>query len=193
MTIRPIIFSAAMVRALLDGRKTQTRRLATSPLAKAEPGDLLYVREAFTFLGSDDPGIFATYADYPDCLPRCVENLLPIDEVKWRPSIHMPRKHSRLTLDVEHVDTERLQDIDDHDAMSEGVVMGNDGYWTVPHAPIPRGEEYSFYYAQTPRETFAKLWRVLHGEKSWDENPKVAPITFRVHKCNVDQMAKGAV
>lgn len=87
----PIIFSAPMVRALLEGRKTQTRRLASSPLAKVQPGDRLWVRESFHPEG--------TYmADHPG----------DARSMGWKPSIHMPRSASRLTLHVTDVRRQRV-------------------------------------------------------------------------------------
>lgn len=207
MTIRPIIFSTPMVLALLDGRKSQTRRLATSPLRKCVPGDLLYVREAFAFVGGCDPGLLITFADYPSCVPAGVENIPPADQIKWSPSIHMPRDRSRLTLEVSERRVEPLHSITEDDAKAEGVQLSvtpeGRGLLNVSakHSPVsysggPRRDGESIddciRRAWTFRAHYAALWDDLHGTGSWGKNPDVIALTFRVYKRNVDQLAKDA-
>lgn len=178
MTDRPIIFSAPMVRALLAGRKLQTRRLATSPLSRCAVGDRLYVREAFF----PRPGLPATIA-----VPRYRANEdRPEWSVLWKPSIHMPRWASRMTLIVDAIRIEPLQEIAEADAEAEGAVCYNaDGIdvWYVPGAGIP--------HTATAKDCFAGLWNSLHraeGER-WGDNPQVVALTFRVEHTNIDRIA----
>ena len=184
MTERPILFSGPMVRAILAGAKTQTRRLVKLPrwaepgtleegtegvLAVARvsgcladvpcpygaPGDDLWVRETWRADDFDPPGtIYA--ADHPDLL----DDVRGI--IRWRPSIHMPRNRSRITLRVASVRVERLHDITEDDARAEGVLTV-DGLLS----------------AMTPRERFACLWREINGGRaSWDANPWVWRVQF---------------
>lgn len=161
MTIRPIIFSTTMVKALIAGRKTQTRRLATSPLRKCEIGDLLYVREGWRPVHSADQARGALYmADRTN------------DQTLWRPSIHMPRWASRITLQVNNVRTHRLREISDLDARAEGF------------DPDPN--------VCAPWHAFLDYWNELHGEGATDANPTVVALSFVVHQKNVDAMASEA-
>lgn len=181
----PIILSAPMVRALLDGRKTQTRRLASSPLAKVRPGDWLWVRECGNW--SKARGLDGSTANFlcyaADAHP------LPFGFFggKKRPSIHMPRWASRITLAVEGVRFQQLQDISEADAAAEGGVedlADEFSVWHVPGAGLPR-------HLSTGRDCFALLWDRLHGSKpgeAWADNPAVVALTFRVHRANIDAL-----
>ena len=208
MTDRPIIFSAPMVRALLARRKTQTRRLATSPLRRVEVGDRLYVRESFATVNSecgpgwayksdgnfiqpdydgDDFGAGPSfnYDKYPGSYTMWFADLMAsAPGHPWTPSIHMPRWASRLTLIVEGVKVEPLQVISEADAEAEGVVWDSaDGFdvWYVPGANVP--------HTATAAECFNGLWSSLHtseGER-WQDNPDVVALTFRVVRGNIDR------
>jgi len=145
----PVIFSAPMVRALLDGRKTMTRRLAwrtrwndggvihdgaggqmdvvepheerigPSPWQKVKPGDRLWVRESIWW---HDVGQWRYGADKAPVLGRGKSVATSKPSVgKSIPSIHMPRWASRLTLVVTATKIERLQDISPADAVREGL------------------------------------------------------------------------
>ena len=95
---------------------------------------------------------------------------------RWRPSIHMPRWASRLTLLVTDVRVQRLQEISEGDAIAEGVVPR----W-------PDGVEIRHDGSGgVCREAFAHLWNILHGPDAWAENPWVAAITFSVERRNID-------
>ena len=122
--VLPILFNTDMVRAILDGRKTVTRRLiklqssgdwctVLGEIAPYQPGDVLYVRE--------------TYMDYAglnmykaDCDKYRLESL-KLAGFKWSPSIHMPKEAARIWLKVTNVRVERLQDITPDDATKEGT------------------------------------------------------------------------
>lgn len=84
---------------------------------------------------------------------------------RWRPSIHMPRWASRITLEIESVRVERLQDISEADAVAEGC--GQDG--SVD----------GVYVANNPRGAFFHLWRQINGLDSWRANPWVWVVEFR--------------
>lgn len=208
MTDRPIIFSPAMVRALLAGSKTQTRRLPTSPLRRREVGDRLWVREAWTGLFWDIADIdgparelwetpkgertkeFSAGVFYKieEDAKRGDERFYP--EVQWTPSIHMPRWASRLTLIVEGVRIEPLQAISEADAQAEGIerifptISASDtgpNHFTV-------GIDGGNLNAPTAAETYRLLWSMLHdkdGER-WEDNPAVLVLTFRVVRGNID-------
>jgi len=226
--IKPILFSGPMVRALLDGRKTQTRRVLKPQPPKDElgyeigtvrgpewyhsavvgkdgelepgkqvwgvyddwgewgarvpymPGDLLWVRERW----SDEllaPGEVYYYATALEDGLRADE----VAEIRWRPSIHMPRWASRITLEVTDVRVQRLQEITDEDALAEGVTKIRD------HCYVIRGFGYdlSGLCHSVPIAPFASLWDSLNAERGfgWDQNPWVAVTTFRVYRCNVDE------
>ena len=216
MPDRPIIFSSAMVRALLDGRKTQTRRVLkpqphaavasielhrsypgefvpwcggeaqSSIVVPFAPGDRLWVREGFS---RTDAG-FAYMADHPGD-PR---------GIGWRPSIHMPRPASRLTLTVTEVRVERLQAISEEDARAEGVHADTWGGVTPmlanPADACAHSAARPVYWAPgndaddclcfTARDAFAWLWNHIHGGDAWAANPWVAAISFTVERRNVD-------
>lgn len=210
-----------MVAALLAGRKTQTRRLATSPLARCELGDRLYVREAFQ-TGSTTDGPQLSYAATPDFFPidawdwpdegagasfnydRCpgaqfhhwLSDVLS-NNGPWRPSIHMPRWASRLTLHVEGVKIEPVQSISDEDAWSEGVCQavetGGRAAFGETCSPEMRRMIVETIYGSGAR-AFNWLWDSLHTKtgETWSDNPLIIALTFRVERGNIDQVARAA-
>jgi hypothetical protein len=193
---RPILFSAEMVRAILDGRKTQTRRIVKPqpeamhhdtekwelampgcrplfPASFAEAycrhgriGDKLWVRETWQYTGpelNDEPGNVYRATD-PDW-----ESM---EGWKWKPSIHMPRCASRITLEITGVRVERLQDIGEEDAKSEGIYASSNGlrFMNYKHGVVD---------VCKPEFSFMTLWQSLYGDESWNANPFVWVIEFR--------------
>lgn len=182
---RPILFSAPMVRALLDGSKTQTRRvvkgwqlewllppISFSPEYVAHPenhacpygqtGERLWVRE--TWARDDEDGALMYRADLGrDMGADAWEQgrLEGVPRYRWRPSIHMPRTASRMRLDVTGVRVERLQAISRGDAMAEGC----------PFANMAAGQD--------PRDWYADLWNAINGAGAWDANPWVWVVEFQ--------------
>jgi hypothetical protein len=187
---RPILFSGPMVRAILDGSKTQTRRIAKEfnempsldgilkrfpnqeGCPYGTPGDRLWVRETFAQGVEGCPGGISYRADHFD--PKGDG---PAHPMKWRPSIFMPRASSRILLEITDVRVQRLQEISDEDARAEGIkelaLQADEpgAWWTA--APDRR------FHSRTPRGAFLRLWREIHGDGSWDANPWVWAITFR--------------
>jgi hypothetical protein len=180
---RPILFSGEMVRAILAGRKTQTRRVMkpqpvgvfrdkTATLGcvfdwpdKKDPrrtdspygqsGDHLWVRET---LHRGEDGIWHYSADCSQVLvdPKHETEMRVWAHHKEQPtcvSIHMPRWASRLTLEVTKVRVERLQDVSMADAQAEGLQC-------IAH--------------------LHSTWTKIHGEGSWEKNPWVWAIEFAV-------------
>ncbi len=214
---RPILFSGPMVRALLAGRKTQTRRAVKGaalewlgPLGAGmtpefvadpanhlcpygNPGDVLWVRESGALLrhaDDHDPVLGVDlwqdvgWAHASDGAVVARQNTdPPLDE--WigdcarigRPSIHMPRWASRLSLRITDVRIERLRDITDADATAEGVFEPSLGdLFVIDHATpakLPRA------YAP-PLVLWEFLWKQINGDASWDANPWVWAVSFEV-------------
>jgi hypothetical protein len=229
---RPILFSAPMIRALLDGRKTQTRRIikpqpridnmgnfcwngsnygqsesgvprsasltewrdkkGNSKCPYGRPGDLLWVRETHSLGGNNLVAyradgrcgcIYDTGEGYLGLMPHgmILEKGIPYIEGlkqwglskyggKWKPSIHMPRRYSRLTLEITDVRVQRLHDITQEAAIAEGLEKR---YWPGHSDPVP------------PTMAFKEVWENINGLTSWLQNPWVWALTFKVHKCNV--------
>lgn len=184
---RPILFSAPMVRAILSGAKTQTRRIVKpdgkyrldlvcppdggpSRCPYGMPGDRLWVKEQ-TIKVEDRGWIGPVYTesdegrqamDWGYGEPDDPDHIPP-HAIKRRPSLFMTRAMSRITLEVTEVRVERLQDISEADAMAEGAPWGACG---------------------SPQEGsrkagFAKLWDSINGPNSWDANPWVWAINFK--------------
>jgi hypothetical protein len=115
MKEHPILFNPEMVQAILERKKTQTRRVS---IPKSwEVGDRLWVRETFSHRGEEFPTLYR--ATYPFDLP-------PVDYLNWTASIHMPRSLSRITLEIINVWEHRLGDISEHDCVMEGFPMRMD-------------------------------------------------------------------
>lgn len=205
MKERPIIFNADMVRAVLDGRKTQTRRMLTPhhlkmidaaasagechPLESGRQhansqsyyrewcpfgvvGDRLWVRESFYEHGHWQGGGYDPEDSY---FVSDKQVLYPADGIQrpserkredfWRsrPSIHMPRWASRITLEITGVRVERLRDLSEQDAKSEGVMP--------PAGGVLPGWEH--------RINFRDLWMSIYGADNWEANPWVWVIEFK--------------
>ena len=210
MRERPISLRDWEARAILEGRKTQTRRPVQSPAKNMQregmevikrrapgdrwygdhvwsmrgptgvwgdytddrfrslcpfgaPGDLLWVREAHAFDPCEDSEGNAAdrvlyRADHNGAAP-----------LRWRPSIHMPRWASRLTLRVADVRVERVQDITEEDARSEGVYSLCGGY-------CAGGADAE--WNATARAAFEGLWIDTYGPESWTANPFCWVVSF---------------
>lgn len=210
MKERPILFSAPMVSAILEGRKTQTRRVLKEqppltnkeimPLYTMEPepkvtevtmhevmenempfpssvsrhkcpygkiGDRLWVRETFMDLSGtgvehrDSEGKLQRFAYAADC-PKGShgDELRKEFGLKWKPSIHMPRTACRIVLEITKIRVEQLQDISESDCLKEGV-----------GSPILR---------DCKKPKFMQLWESINGTGSWNKNPWVWVVEFKV-------------
>jgi len=229
MRERPIIFNADMVRAVLDGRKTQTRRIMTPQPADdiqlhefpnksllgwlsslehkhgsftahicpfGQPGDRLWVRESFYEHGHWQGGGYDPEDSY---FVSDKQVLYPADGIQrpaerkredfWRsrPSIHMPRWASRITLEITGVRVKRLQDISEVDAKAEGLaeitkdgslfkfgIPDRDGYPGTDDRGWPWHE-----WERSPISAYSKLWQCIYGADSWQANPWVWVIEFK--------------
>jgi hypothetical protein len=199
----PIIFSAAMVQALLAGRKTMTRRLATSPLRKARPGDRLWVRETWQLHSrATDFGCVVYRASINGSWTEAHE-MVPVSkligkrlqpkpfQLGWRSPLHLFRELSRLTLTVTGTKIERLQDISEADAIAEGIEYNPRLDPIGPCKWRVYGKENTG--TSSPQHSFETLWSTLHGSESWDANPEVVAPSFTVIKSNIDaQEARAA-
>jgi hypothetical protein len=184
MTDKPILFSGPMVRAILDGRKTQTRRVVSDTKAtmatKTAPGDRLWVREALergvTFgIGGDEIKSVVYRADgktHTDANWRWKRDTLP--------SIHCPRALSRITLEVTGVKVERLQDISEDDAIAEGMTQETAEAVMQPEELAVYASTHILCPHSRARILFEHVWETINGPGSWDANPWVAAYTFRV-------------
>lgn len=219
MTDRPVIFSAPMIRALLAGTKTQTRRiLKPQPHLMSDKGlsyigvdgkghkprievnDRLWVRETWSghHVFSDTPPAQRESFSTPDG-PYLREDVWlwadgePTggDYEKPRPGIHMPRWASRLTLDVTAVRIQRLQDISPVDARDEGVNRRSNKVRQMWLFGAS-GEQRADTYLRACVWEYEDLWNSINGAGSWDANPWVVAYTFTVQRGNIDQIAKVA-
>ncbi len=208
MRERPILFSSPMVRTILAGQKTQTRRVvrkqfsrdaepaevpATSPAGwqisghsglwwddagacfddaircpYGQTGDRLWVREAWRVCGGRE---YEYMQDQTQVMYRAThqEDGFPLgwESYKWRPSIHMPRWASRISLEITGVRVERLNDISELDAKAEGCSVP-----LIIYPDEPR-EQYSHAHA------YRHLWESINGKGSWAANPWVWAIEFK--------------
>ncbi|MEL4371381.1 hypothetical protein [Shewanella xiamenensis] len=214
MKQRPIIFNTEMVRAILDGRKTKTRRivkplkdksfgctlnpneiagevnngdLQNSPFGQV--GDQLYVRETWyqkgcycmpMWDGADAEDAFWSGTNQAKYFAsdRIEKVSHKFGEYFWRkrPSIHMPRWAARIILEVTDVRIEKLNDISEQDAIKEGCKAMEGCKWhTFEEADrgIPMHDH-------TAKDAFWAKWESIYGEQSWQSNPWVWVIEFKV-------------
>ncbi|WP_192980991.1 hypothetical protein [Pseudomonas sp. EggHat1] len=202
-----------MVRAILEGRKTVTRRvikpvpqMVTDRAAVTwegdpavllrlleqngrkcpygQPGDRLWVRESFTDLRGtgiehrpDPAGPLQRYAFAADSPPGSYSDDARKDfGIKWKPSIHMPRAACRMLLEITAVRVERLQDINEEQAVAEGV----DRPENIRNVDVWDGAERELFNAMNqPRDRFKRLWADINGAESWDANPWVWVVEFK--------------
>lgn len=204
MKVVPMIFNTDMVSALVNGRKTVTRRplkmpegweLKDSKLSKISSshpkkgkwgalirretfrgqyqhdivpapcfvGDLIYVRETFRLFERSDECVCSDYCSCPPSGTPIYFADVEDGESVWKPSIHMPRKASRLTLKVTDLRIEKAQEITTKEAMMEGI---------------------SHHSMSCPKAEFGQLWNEIYG--NWTDNPYVWVIEFEVIHANVD-------
>lgn len=208
MKVRPILFSAPMVRAILEGRKTQTRRVVKDRHIDAappacffqwlrercpcgQPGDRLWVREAWAETDREDGtpviayragGNIAIGRDHPKGNDYLIDTIawddMPHVET-WRPSIHMPRWASRVLLEITAVRVERLQDISETDARAEGIEQTVTGDgWRRYCADIEQ-EAAGLTPCSTAEISYRSLWESINGPGAWEANPWVWVVEFR--------------
>ena len=197
MKEKPILFSTDMVRAILDGRKTVTRRMIknadpfirdnglhdSDTLAKCpySVGDTLWVRETWCYadgdMGQCVHAAGLSQDDFVSLFPSKTTTL----EIKWKPSIHMKREHARLFLCVTDVRAERLQDITEEDAVAEGVieVQGARERWGFPmYQGVAKGNICQIN--KTAVEAFSNLCDSIYAKRGmgWNANPWVWRVKF---------------
>ena len=157
MKERPILFSAPMVRAILDGKKTMTRRIYKPRFDSWKVGDRLWVKETYLIAHDDAINTKTIYvATDPDLMGigfnysvKCSSKTqLPL----WKPSIFMPHRFSRILLEITDIKREALRDISEDDAKREG-----------------------FHSIQDFLDYFEKINPEMKGQ-----NPEVVAIGFKV-------------
>lgn len=197
MKERPILFSAPMVRALLNGSKTQTRRVWKLPKwaewnlidGGEEKGELIPKDQKLRGWYSVDE-VACPFGQVGDRLwvrethlPKSSGTIYRADFSEfeaaglggmyggWKPSIFCKREHSRIQLEITGLRVERLQEISEEDAEMEGVVKFQDGKF----ANYLSGSG----YALNAKSSYASLWESINGADSWVMNPWVWIVEFR--------------
>lgn len=185
-----MIFNGEMVRAILDGRKTQTRRPVNRSTANlldlqaqyphkkyniscpcGAVGDRLWVRETWAEAGASAPELTLYRANYPAHVQTHYENVPPAEDVRWKPSIHMPRWASRILLEITDVRVEQVQSISQADAIAEGAPRSHPSIDAV-------SQQHGF--PDFSRSWFCQTWQSIYGAECWQTNPWVWVIEFKV-------------
>jgi hypothetical protein len=193
-----------MVRAILDGSKTQTRRVVKrSGDMEFDPQDPHYGPYWLAYVAGDAMGedakvrcpygvpgdrlwVRETFAQGVEGCPGGISYRAdhvdpqgdgPAHPMKWRPSIFMPRAASRILLEITHLRVERLQEISEEDARAEGIEYF-EGYSVRQHARVGL-DEGDWIPNAPPIPSFSSLWKSINGDGSWNANPWVWAITFR--------------
>jgi hypothetical protein len=185
MKFIPILFSTPMVQAILEGRKTMTRRVMKGPYMPEADAFVSYGGEQIQWIGIRgnvrlSPWVKCPYGQPGDVLwvrESWCHNTMPTgwpyhyraandtfsdpENERWKPSIHMPKAACRIFLEVVSVRVERLQELNRGDAMAEGCPFPN----------MARGIN--------PKDWFQGLWQSINGPESWQENPWVWVVEFK--------------
>lgn len=201
MSEHPILFSGEMVRAILEGRKTQTRRVLNPRpfLEKSDKGEWWCLDRSRNGYGKTNScwrvggEPFWTYCPFGDCGDRLwVRETWAMNEppsgaiyradaeahngfpAKWKPSIFMPRQYSRISLEIAKIKVQRLQEISNEDARAEGV-------YACPHRGATCGL-FETGFNQCFGCAYRVLWNQINGPRGfgWDTNPWVWVIEFKV-------------
>ena len=204
MKEHPIIFNTEMVKAILEGRKTQTRRVIdpqipynpTSVSGRkwgkidgsfwycgvkfpyGQVGDRLWVRETWQLWDY----VSNQHILRPSACNKISERICYKAEcshdLKWRSPYHMYRWTSRTTLEITNVRVERLQEIKNTELFMEGRSAKDDIY-----------VEYGKY--KNAKKWFIELWNSIHKkEHRWEDNPWVWVISFKRLNSHLDQKEK---
>lgn len=200
VSVKPILFSVEMVRAILEGRKTQTRRqikkqpainlgwCGTSKKYWSEHpddlkteylkcpyggiGDILWVRETWNYKGNTQQIAYKANFD-KEILFLCG---------KWKPSIFMPKSACRIFLKITDIKVERLQDIREEDAIKEGVNPCTDELTMINRCNNynnPSTAKWPLVHVVG----FKKIWQKINGKESWEQNPFVWVVSFEPTDC----------
>lgn len=225
MKERPIIFSGPMVRAILEGRKTQTRWVVkprptvepdgsirflwatffpnghvhtwarsgcggenwmaqdypnenkfeqalqrtpySNPCPYGVPGDRLWVKETW----QEHAGRVCYKAGIPPFTHNCCQFVGHL----WRSPIHMPRRLSRITLEIESVRVEKLQEISEADAKAEGCHRACE----LNSPPISSEHGHGYFHPTSFYDGFSHMWCATEGHESWKSNPWVWVLSFK--------------
>ena len=189
-------FSEPMFDAVIEWRKTQTRRLVNpqpncpyqskdgnfydacrgneeddeiKPRYKA--GEIVYIKEPFVVEWYDKKnwGVWYKYTDYDAFLPT----------LKWTPARHMPAKYARHFIKITGVRCERVQEITESDCLKEGILKVN-SYSTWKLFSLPDSPNYSEFY--TAQQAYAALFDQINGKGAWDSNTYVWVYDFEFVK-----------
>ncbi len=196
-----ILFKGEMVRALLEGSKTQTRRLVKRHHYSAEFDrrcPAVGVEKAIEEFGIDGPHLRCPYGpvgrrlwvretwrrqSFPETITSVryrSDQPEEGDHYQWIPSLLMPRWASRVTLEVTEVRIEGVKDISPRDAVAEGIQTQTQEHgpmWFLGAKHPVKGTPKVFYRAE---QAFESLWDSINGERApWSSNPWVWAITFR--------------
>lgn len=207
MADRPILFSAPIVCALLAGRKTQTRRIASFIVPAGEQYQVRNAHGGWYGPASRVPEVAPAYAPYAVGDRLWVKEtwrthkswdgekpsgIIPASRIwyeadgrdncdqhgKVRVSIFMPRWASRITLTVTDVRVERLQDCSKADALAEGIQQYG-RFFGLPDTDWDNAE-------LTAVAAYHCLWNDINGAGAWEANPWVVAVSFDVRMGNID-------
>jgi hypothetical protein len=185
--MKPILFSTPMVQAILEGRKTQTRREIKDPRvldfldalgnitpenhSKYKIGDILYVRETWQKRLTGRIAYKADFTETDLSVSRLILN-------RWKPSIHMPKAYARIFLKVTNVKVERLQDISDDDCSKEGIKENSNRY-EMMLSQMDMSYPNSMVKGTAWHTMFSELWdSVSENGYKWNNNPYVFVYEF---------------
>jgi hypothetical protein len=149
-----------------------------------QPGDRLWVRETWNVVPVGRPAPLCGTSEIPKSLPDGWGNMYKASgdqctkDVGWRPSLHMPRWASRITLEITAIRVERLQFISEEDAVKEGCSPTERAGGTLYHGAVHpiKGTLKVFPCAKA---AFRSVWESIHGPGSWDANPWVWVLEFK--------------